>query len=213
MGNSWRIARDELRPLAAVTAALVVITALLYPLAVTAVGQAVFNRQANGSLLTLGGKSVGSSVIGQSFSGAQYFHGRPSSAGDGYDAAKSSGSNLGPTSDKLINGVHDPANPEGDFDGLKDRVAAFRLENGLSSDVQTPADAVTASASGLDPHVSPATARLQIARVARARGAQEADIRALVDKYTEGPGLGFIGQSRVNVLKLNIALDKSFPTP
>ncbi len=203
--------KAELRPLLAVTTALVIITAVLYPLAVTGIGQAAFNRQANGSLIKINGDDVGSSLVGQQFTGDQYFQGRPSAAGDGYDASNSSGSNLGPTSDKLINGIHDQADPSANFDGLKDRAAAFRQANGLDASVLLPSDAVTASASGLDPQVSPATARLQVSRVAKARGASESDIRALVDDYTEGTILGFIGQPRVNILKLNIALDQRYP--
>ena len=204
--------KSELRPLVAVTLALIIITAVIYPLAVTGIGQAAFNRQANGSLIKVAGNDVGSSLIGQDFSGDQYFHGRPSAAGAGYDASSSSGSNLAPTSDKLINGIHDPADPSTSFDGLVDRATAFRAANGVDAGVLLPSDAVTASASGLDPHVSPATALLQVSRVAKARRASEADVRALVNKYTEATVFGFIGQPRVNVLKLNIALDAQYPT-
>lgn len=211
MESTWQQLRTELRPLIAVTAGLLIITAVIYPLAVTGIGQVFFNRQANGSFISVNGEDVGSSLVGQSFADPAYFHPRPSAAGAGYDASSSSGSNLGPTSDKLINGVHDPSNPDQNFDGIKDRVAAFRKENGLADDVVIPSDAVTASASGLDPHVSPATARLQVGRVARARGADEAAVRKLVDEYTEAATFGFIGEPRVNVLKLNIALDKRFP--
>lgn len=201
----------ELRPLLAVFASLLVITAGAYPLAVTGIGQALFHRQANGSLVAVNGADVGSSLIGQQFTNAAYFHPRPSAAGSGYDASSSSGSNLGTTSDKLINGIHDPNDPSSEFDGLKDRAKAFRAENGLGDDVVLPADAVTASASGLDPHVSPATARLQVERVAKARGVGSDKIRALVDEYTEGRILSVFGEPRVNVLKLNLALDRQFP--
>ena len=206
--------KAELRPLIAVTVALMLITAVLYPLAVTGIGQAIFNRQANGSIISQDGQDIGSSLIGQSFTAPEYFHGRPSAAGSGYDAANSSGSNLGPTSAKLINGVADnpgTADVDESFAGLKQRVAAFREENGLDASAPIPADAVTASASGLDPHVSPATARLQIERVAKARNADAAAIRKLADDHTESAELGFLGQERVNVLKLNLALDKRFP--
>lgn len=203
--------KSELRPLFAVTIVLIIITAVLYPLAVTGIGQAAFNRQANGSLIKVNGNEVGSSLVGQQFTGDQYFQGRPSAAGAGYDASSSSGSNLAPTSDKLINGIHNQANPNANFDGLTDRAAAFRAANGLDASTALPADAVTASASGLDPHISPATARLETSRVAKARGVARADILKLVDQYTEKPVLGFLGQSRVNVLKLNIALDQQFP--
>ncbi|MGE3075844.1 MAG: K(+)-transporting ATPase subunit C [Dehalococcoidia bacterium] len=204
MLRSWV---PELRPLVVVTFALFVITAVVYPLAVTGVAQVVFPRQANGSLVKVDGETVGSSLVGQQFTEAYYFHGRPSAAGDGYDAAASSGSNLGPTSDRLLNG----SVGEDSSDGVAQRVQAFREENGLSSDVEVPADAVTASASGLDPHVSPATARLQVARVASARHVDAEAIRNLVESHIEDPFLGIIGEPRVNVLKLNIALDKEFP--
>ena len=211
MENAWNTTFKELRPLVAIIVGLMLVTAVAYPLVVTGVGQLVFHRQANGSIVSVDGTDVGSSLIGQQFTEPQYFHPRPSAAGDGYDASASSGSNLGPTSDKLINGIHDPNDPSSDFDGIKDRVAAYRTENGLSDDVPIPSDAVTASASGLDPHISPANARLQIARVAKARGASDADIKNLVDDQTEGRVFGFIGEPRVNVLKLNMALDQKFP--
>ena len=214
MNTTLHHIRTELRPLLVVTATLLVITTVIYPLIVTGIGQALFNRQANGSFLSVNGQDVGSSLVGQSFSKPEYFHPRPSAAGSGYDPSNSSGSNLGPTSDKLINGVKDdPSTPDVDesFAGIKDRVAAFRAENGLADGVVIPSDAVTASASGLDPHISPATARLQVARVAKARRADEAAVRKLLDQYTESRVLGFIGEPRVNVLKLNIALDKAFP--
>ena len=133
--TAWK---SELRPLFAVTIVLVIITAVLYPLAVTGIGQAVFNRQANGSLVKVDGNAVGSSLIGQDFSGDQYFQGRPSAAGAGYDASSSSGSNLAPTSDKLINGIHDQADPSANFDGLKDRASAFRQANGVDASVLLP---------------------------------------------------------------------------
>jgi K+-transporting ATPase ATPase C chain len=208
--TSWKA---ELRPLAAVTIALMIITAVVYPLLVTGIGQAVFNRQANGSIVAVNGADVGSSLIGQDFAGDQYFQGRPSAAGSGYDAANSSGSNLGPTSDKLINGVTDDPATDADesFAGLKQRAEAFRTSNGAADQQQLPSDSVTASASGLDPHISPATGRLQVARVAKARNAGADAIRKLVDEYTEGAAFGFIGAPRVNVLKLNIALDQRYP--
>ncbi len=186
------------RPMLVITALLLVITAVAYPLVVTGLAQALFPRQANGSLVTVGSTEVGSSLVGQSFTSDAYFQGRPSAAGDGYDASASSGSNLGPTSQKLM-----------------DRVAAdgesFREANGLTADAALPSDAVTASASGLDPHVSPATAQMQVARVAAARGVAAAAVSQLVNEHTEGRTLGLIGEPRVNVLRLNIALDEQFP--
>lgn len=208
--------KEELRPLAAVTVGLMVITAVVYPLAVTGIGQVFFNREANGSLTRVDGDVVGSTLVGQPFESGAYFHGRPSSAGDGYDAANSSGSNLGPTSAKLINGDgDDPLTNSSDkaFAGLAQRAAAYRAENGLAPNDTLPSDAVTASASGLDPHISPANARLQAARVATARGVSEDSVLDLVQGATEKPFLGFIGTERVNVLKLNLALNQRFPVP
>jgi K+-transporting ATPase ATPase C chain len=197
---SLRTFASELRPLIAVTAMLFLITAVMYPLAVTGIAQGLFPGAANGSIVEIDGEQIGSSLVGQQFTEPYYFHGRPSAAGDGYDAAASSGSNLGPTSAKLL-------------DGIAERAAAFREENGLQPGAPAPADAVTASGSGLDPHVSPATARLQVERVAAARNADAAAIRMLVEEYVEGARFGFIGQPRVNVLELNIALDERFPLP
>jgi K+-transporting ATPase ATPase C chain len=177
---------------------MTVLTGLIYPAAVTGVAQVVFPSQAHGSLLTENGKVVGSRLIGQNFSKPEYFHPRPSAAGaNGYDATSSSGSNLGPTSRKLI-------------DRVKASVEQYRKENG-NYDGPIPADAVTASGSGLDPHISPANAGIQAARVAAARGADVARVRTLIEGATEHPWLGFIGESRVNVLELNLALDRELP--
>lgn len=166
-----------------------------YPLAVWAAGQALFPAQANGSLITdTSGTVVGSSLIGQAFASDKYFQPRPSAAGAGYDAAASSGSNLGPTSQKLA-------------DAIRDRVAAYRAANGLAPDAAVPADAVTASASGLDPHISLANARLQTARVARVRALPPAEVDALVAAHTDDRDLKLFGEPAVNVLLLNRALD------
>ena len=173
-----------------------VLCGLAYPLLITGIGQGVFPRQANGSLVKSDGKVVGSSLVGQNFSGPQYFHPRPSAAGaDGYDGGASSGSNLGPSSAALVERV-----TEG--------VATVRELNGLDDDATLPADAVTASASGLDPHISPAYAELQVARVAEERGLEESVVRDLVNKYRDDSLLYVVGEPRVNVLRLNLALDE-----
>jgi K+-transporting ATPase ATPase C chain len=176
-----------------------VITGLAYPLVVTGIAQGLFNHEADGSLVENGdGEAVGSSLIGQSFTEPEYFHPRPSAAGDGYDASASSGSNLGPTNGDLLASV-------------EERADAYRDENGLDADTEVPVDAVTASASGLDPHISVANARLQAPRVAEERGIDLDTVMGLVDDHTSGRDLGFLGEKRVNVLELNLALDKEAP--
>lgn len=168
----------------------------LYPLVVYGVAQVFFADKANGSLITDADGTVrGSKLIGQGFAGEKYFHPRPSAAGNGYDAANSSGSNLGPTSQKLN-------------DAIKDRIAAYRQENGLKAEDSVPADAVTASGSGLDPHISVRNAELQIVRVAKARNLSTEQVANLVRQDTDATDAGIFGESGVNVLKLNLALDQ-----
>jgi K+-transporting ATPase ATPase C chain len=208
---------SQLGVAAVATLALTVLVSVFYPLAVWGVAQAAFHQEANGSLIVdKDGKLRGSSLLGQNFAGGAYFHPRPSAAGPaGYDASSSGGTNLGPTSDKLINGVHRSKSDDGtpnasaDFDGIKDLAAAYRKENAIDPATPIPADAATRSASGLDPHISPANAALQAPRVARARGLAVADIEKLIAENTDGRGLGFLGEPGVNVMKLNLALDAS----
>jgi K+-transporting ATPase ATPase C chain len=219
----------------------------------TGISQVIFPKQANGSLITsrdsVGNKVIGSELIGQSFSKPEYFHPRPSSAGGGYDATASAGSNLGPTSAKLIHGttkMDDKKNEVVDFDGINLRIVHYSVDNeipyessvsldrfkdskGDLDDVKLikafnddkaplvftpkapiPADAVTASASGLDPHISPDSAQLQVTRVAKARGVSQDQITQLLGQFTEGPDFGLLGEPRVNVLLLNLALDQRF---
>jgi K+-transporting ATPase ATPase C chain len=185
----------EIRGAVFATLILAVVCCGAYPLVVFAIGQAAFHDKANGSLIVDKNGSVrGSRLLGQNFFGAQYFHPRPSAAGNSYDAANSSGSNLGPTSRKLN-------------DAIQERIATFRKENGLKENEPVPADAVTASGSGLDPHISVRNAELQLARVAKARGVSEEKLRALVRQNTDASDLGFLGDAGVNVLALNRALD------
>ena len=177
---------------------LTVLTGLIYPLAVTGLCQMLFYDKANGSLITVNEQVVGSALIGQNFSKAGYFQPRPSAAGnDGYDGTASGGSNLGPTNQKLI-------------DRVKASVEKFQKENPSYTGL-LPADLVTTSGSGLDPHISPASAEAQLDRVANARGLSVGQIKSLIDAHTEGRDLGFLGEPRVNVLLLNLDLDRQFP--
>ena len=202
----------HLRPALVLTGFFVVLTGLAFPGVIWAIGQTVFPSQANGSLIRdAQGNVVGSALIGQSFTKPEYFHPRPSAAGAGYDAANSSGTNLGPTSDKLINGIKDdPATKDVDetYLGFADLAKAYRQENGLAPDAMIPADAATRSGSGLDPDISAANAELQVARVAKARHLPEERVRQLVLEQESGRLLGVLGEPRVNVLLLNLALDQ-----
>jgi potassium-transporting ATPase KdpC subunit len=240
----------ELGPGFRLTLIMTVLTGLLYPAIMTGISELIFPRQANGSLVTVNGNVVGSSLIAQGFSKPEYFHPRPSAAGNGYDATASSGTNLGPTSAKLLHGTtktDDKGKEVVDFDGIGDRIVHYCLDNGIAlkssvpldrfkdaqgniDDVKLikafndpnaplsiipqspiPQDAVTASASGLDPHISPANAEIQAGRIAKARHAQVSDLMPLIAQATSRPDWGFMGEPRVNVLLLNVALDQRFP--
>jgi K+-transporting ATPase ATPase C chain len=172
------------------TVATTILLGLIYPLVVTGIAQVLFPAKANGQLIYKDGRAIGSRIIGQPFTGDAYFHSRPSAAGNGYDAANSGGSNLSPTSRRLI-------------EQIGARVAAEQSAVGL-----VPVDLVTASGSGLDPHITPAAAEFQVKRIAQARGMKEADLRSLVQRHTEGRQFGVLGEARVNVLELNLDLDR-----
>ena len=177
------------------TVATTLLLGIIYPLVVTGLAQVLFPRQANGQLIRKDGQIIGSSIIGQGFSGSAYFHSRPSAAGNGYDAANSNGSQFGPTNQKLIDRVKsDVTNAQTDHPGAA-----------------VPVDLVTASASGIDPHITPAAAEFQLDRVARERGTTVDRLHALVAQHTEGRQWGFLGEARVNVLELNLDLDQQFP--
>src|SRR5437016_11596643 len=240
----------ELGPGFRLTLVFTVLTGLLYPAIMTGISQLIFPSQANGSLVTVNGKVVASSLIGQNFSRPEYFHPRPSAAGSGYDATASGGSNLGPTSAKLLRGttkMDDRKNEVVDFDGISLRIVHYCIDNDIpyqstipldrfkdakgdhdevklikafnddkapltfTAKAPIPADAVTASSSGLDPHISPANANLQAARVARARNGSVDQVKQLIAQFTEAPDLGFLGEPRVNVPLLNVAMDQRFP--
>ena len=240
----------ELGPGFRLTLAFTILTGFLYPAVMTGVSELIFPQQANGSLVTVNGKVVASSLIGQPFSKPEYFHPRPSSAGGGYDATASSGSNLGPTSAKLLHGttkMDDKKNEVVDFDGIGLRMVHYCVDNGIPYESSVPldqfknaqgdldevklikafnddkapfvftpkapipADAVTGSSSGLDPHISPANADAQAARVAGARNASADQVKQLITQFTERADLGFLGEPRVNVPMLNIAIDQRFP--
>lgn len=240
----------ELGPGLRLMIALTILLGLAYPAAMTGISEVIFPRQAGGSLVTVNGKMVGSSLIGQSFSKPEYFHPRPSQAGNGYDATQSNGSQLGPTSAKLLHGTtktDDKGRKVVDFDGIEDRIVHYCVENDIpytssvpldqfkdregnlddvklinafndpqtplvfTPKVEIPSDAVTGSASGLDPDISPANADLQAKRVAKTRNISADQVRLLIAQSVQRPALGFIGEPRVNVLLLNIALNEKFP--
>ena len=240
----------ELGPGLRLMLALTLLTGLLYPAVMTGISEVIFPRQANGSLVTVNGKVVGSSLIGQTFTKPEYFHPRPSAAGSGYDATASGGTNLGPTSAKLLHGttkMDDKGEEIVDFDGIEDRVVHYCIDNDLpyessvpldqfkdshgdlddvklikafnddktplvfKAKASIPPDAVTASSSGLDPHISPSNAEIQATRVAKARGVPADQVKPLIAQFTKGADWGFFGEPRVNVLLLNAALDQRFP--
>ncbi len=180
---------------ALMTLVTTVLFGVIYPLGMTAIAQAIFPDKANGQLIERNGRVIGSRIIGQGFSSPGYFHSRPSAAGMGYDAANSGGSNLGPTNKKLI-------------DTVKTNVEAARKENPAAP---IPIDLVTASASGFDPHITPAAAEFQVPRIASERGMSDTVVRSLVAAYTQGRQFGFFGEPRVNVLELNLSLDAQYP--
>ena len=197
-----------------ITLLIFVMTGLVFPALIWSLAQLFFPAQANGSLVrNKDGSMVGSLLIAQGFSGPKYFHPRPSAAGDGYDALASGGTNLGPTSKKLIEGVRgDESNPAGDqsFDGVRDLVASYRRENGISSEIPIPSDAVTRSGSGLDPDISLDNALLQAHRVAKARGIANQKVVDLLMRHKKPRFLGIFGEVRVNVLEINLSLDSEF---
>ncbi len=241
---------DQILPGLRIKLFMTVVLGIGYPLLMTGLSQAIFPKQSNGSLIKAGDKVIGSELIGQNFTRPEYFHPRPSSAGSGYDATASAGSNLGPTSAKLMRGTtkkDDKGNEVVDFDGISLRLVHYCLDNDIAYEssmpldtfkdgsgnlddvklikafndekapllfkpkAEVPADAVTGSASGLDPHISPAFAQAQSARVAKVRGVPADLVNRMITQLTEGPDLGLLGEPRVNVLKLNLALDHQFP--
>jgi K+-transporting ATPase ATPase C chain len=190
----------ELRSAVLVTLVLAVVCCGIYPLVVFGLGQALFPHKANGSLIVdAQGTIRGSRLLGQQFAAEKYFHGRPSAAGNGYDATSSGGSNLGPTSQKL-------------HDSIAQNLSDYRTQNGLATNAPVPADAVTASGSGLDPHISPQNAHLQAPRVAKARGLALEKVQALIAQHTDPADIGILGEPGVNVLELNLALDALSPS-
>ena len=194
-------ASEQLRPAILSVLVLTILTGCGFPLLLFAIGRPLFPRQAEGSLLTRGGTVIGSELIAQEFTRPEYFHSRPSAAGSGYDGTSSGGTNLGPNNSKLKNGA-------ADFAGIRQLAEEYRAGNDLAPGDPVPIDAVTRSGSGLDPDITPANAALQAGRVAHARGLSEEAVRRLVVKHTRGPQFGFLGDPRVSVIELNLALDQ-----
>ena len=205
----------SLRTATILTVTFILLAGIVFPTAIWGLGQLLFPYQANGSLIyDSAGHLIGSEIIGQPFVTAKYFHPRPSAAGNGYDAANSGGTNLGPTSSKLFSGTKDdPTTPDVDesFTGVDDLAKAYRQENGLAADAVIPVDAVTRSASGLDPHITPKNAAFQAPRISKERNIDLQKVTNLIQEMTESRFLGLFGEPRVNVLKLNLALDKLNP--
>jgi len=193
---------EQIRPAILSVLVLTLLTGCVFPLLLAAIGRSLFPHQANGSLVTREGVVLGSELIGQEFSRPEYFQSRPSAAGNGYDGASSGSSNLGPNNPKLKNGT-------ADFAGIRQLAEEYRKRNSLAPTTPIPIDAVTRSGSGLDPDITPANVALQIPRVAQARGVSEEAVRRLVANHTKGPQFGFLGNARVPVLELNLALDQS----
>jgi K+-transporting ATPase ATPase C chain len=204
---------EQLRPALLSVLLLTLLTGVVFPLALAVLARLLFTHQAGGSLIVQDG-IVGSELIGQEFTGPGYFHSRPSAAGRGYDAAASGGTNLGPANPKLRDGARDDPATTGideSFAGVRELAEAYRIRNGLAPDAAVPVDAVTRSGSGLDPHISPANAFLQVPRVATARRLSEQAVRGLVAQHTRDRQLGILGEPRVAVLPLNLALDRAAP--
>lgn len=203
--------KQQIIPSIVMTVVMTIFAGLIFPVLVWGLGQLLFSDTANGSLIQNGEKIVGSRIIGQAFSSPKYFHGRPSAAGAGYDPLSSGGTNLGPTSKKLISGIDDdPATPDADesYPGVEDLARVYRETNGLAADALVPVDAVTRSGSGLDPHISIRNAQIQSVRVAKVRGLREQEVFDLIERLREPRFLGIFGEPRVNVLMLNLALDE-----
>lgn len=192
---------DQFRPAVLSALGLTVLAGCIFPLILFAIARPLFPRQTGGSLIPRGGTIVGSELIGQEFKRPEYFQSRPSAAGNGYDGTSSGGTNLGPNNPQLKDGT-------ADFAGIRELAEEYRKRNSLSPDAPIPIDAATRSGSGLDPHITPANAMLQIPRVARVRGLSEATVRRLVEDHIQKPQLGFLGSPRVSVLELNLALDQ-----